>query len=114
MNRTNLVRLVGMAVGAGILIILPQVTALAVVLTFLAMVQRESVNTEVGGQPGDSRVAANAIQAKLVGMDLRLGMAARTVTGCAGHDCRHVASAAFLIGVLSLQRENITMIEVHH
>ena len=114
MRFANVAWLMGMTIGASVLVILLQVATLAIVLALLAMVERESMDREAGRKPGDSRVAANAIQAKLVGMDLRLGMAARAVTGCAGHDCRQVASAAFLIGVLSLQRENIPMIEVHH
>ena len=47
-------------------------------------------------------MTTNTVQAKLAGMNLRFDVAARTVGRSAGHDCRRVASLAFLIGVLAL------------
>ena len=99
MYGTNLVWIMGMAVGAGILVILPLMAALAVSFALLAMVQGEGMNTETGRQPGDGRMAASAVQAKLVSVNGRLGVAAGTIAGRAGHDGRRVTGLAFLTGM---------------
>jgi hypothetical protein len=77
--RPDLIWLMFMAVGAGVFIISPHVTALAVVFTYLAMVQGEDVDTKMGRLPGDGGVAADAVQAKLASMNGRLAMAFGTV-----------------------------------
>jgi len=59
-------------------------------------------------------MATDTVEAELAGVNIRLGMAARTVGRSAGHDRRRVASAAFLIGVRALQRKNSVMVKRHH
>lgn len=90
----NLVWLMRMAVGAGVLIILPGVTNLAVVFAILAMVQRKGMDTQLGRLPGHDGMAANAVQAKLAGVNGRFEMASRTVRGGAGQNCWLVTTLA--------------------
>jgi len=74
-DRPDLIWLMFMAVGAGVFIISPHVTALAIVFTYLAMVQGEEVDAKMGRLPGDGSMAADAVQAKLASMNSRLAMA---------------------------------------
>ena len=99
MNGTDLERLVGMAVRAGVFVVPLFVAALAIVPTLLAMIQGEGVDAQTSREPGQGRMAAGAVQAKLIGVNGRLGVATGTVSRRTGHDCRRVTGPAILIRV---------------
>jgi hypothetical protein len=111
---TNVIRLMRMTVGARVFIVLPHMTALAVVFALLTMIQRERVDAQAGGQPGGGRVATHAIQSELTGVYGRLGVASGTVVGGAGSYRRHMAGATIQIHVPALYWKDRLMVKRHH
>ena len=100
--RADLIWLMFMAVGAYVFVVLSRVAALAVVFSYLAMVQGEGMDAQAGRLPGDDRMAADTVQAKLAGMNSRLTMAFGTVHRSAGLNVWLVTSLALKAGVATL------------
>lgn len=111
---SNVVWLMSMTVGARVFIVLPHMTALAVVFALLTMIQWERVDAQAGGQPGGGRVATHAIQSELTGVYGRLGMASETVAGGAGSYRRHMAGSTIQIHVPALYWKDRLMVKRHH
>ena len=72
------------------------------------------MDTQAGRQPGQGRMAASAVQAKLTKMNGRLFVAARAVTGRTRHDGRRMASLASLIRMPAVQWKDGLMIKADH
>jgi len=100
--RPDLIWLMFVAVGAGVFVVLPRVAALAIVFSYLAMVQGEGMDTQTGRLPGHSGMAADAVQAKLADMNSRLAMAFGTVHRSAGLNVWLLTSLALKAGVATL------------
>jgi len=103
-----------MALIAGISGVGLQVTGLAGQLFRRAVLQRKNVPGQVGRRPGFCGVAASAICAKLLAVNVWFPMAGGACAGCAGISLVGVAIAAVCCGVSALQGKKLVVVKTGH
>lgn len=90
------------------------VTQFAILLSLAAMIQGELVNLQWRWYPGTCTMTVFTLQAKESCMDLWFGVALDADGGCSLENLVRMAGFAFDLVVLSIQWEEICMVEILH
>jgi hypothetical protein len=102
---TTIARIFNVAIG---------VTKFAVLLSEIAVVERECVDSQPCRRPAIYRMAALALQAEKAGVNSWLLMALQALFGCTAKALLGMAGRALSFGMASFQRENHGMLKVVH